>query len=164
MRRPLSTARAIALGALTVGTLDLLDAFVFFGLRSGRAPVQILQGIAAGLLGRASFEGGMTTALLGFCLHFFIATSIVSVYMIASRKMPSLVEHPWRYGAMYGIVAYIVMSQVVVPLSALSGGNPPWPVVLNGVLIHIAGVGIPSAWAARAARPVAAPVPEIARS
>jgi len=162
MRTPLSTGRALALGALTVGTLDLLDAFVFFGLRSGRQPVQILQGIAAGLLGRASFDGGMATALLGFLLHFFIAFSIVAVYLAASRHLPVLVERPWLFGTLYGIAAYVVMSRVVVPLSALSGGNPPWPVLLNGVLIHIVGVGIPSAWVARAAHPVAVPVPEIA--
>lgn len=103
----------------------------------------------------------MATALLGFLLHFFIAFSIVAVYLVASRRLPILVERPWLFGALYGIAAYIVMSRVVVPLSALPGGNPPYPVLLHGVLVHIFGVGIPSAWAARAAHPVAAPVPEI---
>ena len=52
------TLRPLALGALAVGTLDLLDAFVFFGLRNGTPPSRILQSIAAGLLGRASFSLG----------------------------------------------------------------------------------------------------------
>jgi hypothetical protein len=38
-----------------------------------------------------------------------------------------------------------------VPLSAAGGGMPPLPVAANGVFIHIFGVGIPSALAARAA-------------
>jgi hypothetical protein len=33
-------ARAILLGGLTVGTLDLLDAFIFFGIRSGAQPLE----------------------------------------------------------------------------------------------------------------------------
>lgn len=159
MRTPLTTGQALALGGLTVATLHLLDAFVFFVLRTGRQPLLVLQGIAAGLLGRASFEGGMATAMLGLIVHLFIAFSIVAVYTFASRRLPVLVERPWLFGTLYGIAVYLVMSRVVVPLSALSGGNPPWPVLLNGVLIHIVGVGIPSAWAARAAHPVAAPAP-----
>jgi hypothetical protein len=42
-------ARALGYGTLAVGTLDILDAFIFFGLRSGAPPQRILQGIAGGL-------------------------------------------------------------------------------------------------------------------
>jgi hypothetical protein len=41
----MTVPRALTLGTLAVGTLDLLDAVVFFGLR-GAAPHRILQGIA----------------------------------------------------------------------------------------------------------------------
>ena len=45
------------------------------------------------------------------------------------------------------------MNYVVIPLSAAAGGGglPPAPVLINGVLIHIFGVGIPAVWFARAA-------------
>jgi hypothetical protein len=49
------------------------------------------------------------------------------------------------------------MNYVVIPLSAAaSGGSPPVPVLLNGLLIHAFGVGLPAALFARAAfgRPV----------
>ncbi|HSM36820.1 MAG TPA: hypothetical protein VK837_10525 [Longimicrobiales bacterium] len=51
-------AQAIILGALAVAALDILDAFVFFGVR-GVAPVRILQNIASGVLGREAFSGGV---------------------------------------------------------------------------------------------------------
>ena len=71
---PLSAARAILYGTLAVGTLDLLDAFIFFYLRSGARPMAILHGIASGLLGPAAARSGcMSTAALGFFLHFLIA-------------------------------------------------------------------------------------------
>jgi hypothetical protein len=37
--------------------------------------MRLLQGIAAGVLGSRSFQGGLPTALLGLFCHFFIAFS-----------------------------------------------------------------------------------------
>ena len=147
----ISTAGALLYGTLAVGVLDLLDAFVFFGLRSGAAPVRILQSIAAGLLGRASFAGGWRTAALGLLLHFFIAFVVVLVFVMASRRWVFLRRHALVSGLLYGIAVYLTMTFVVVPASAAGGGPPAWPVALNGVLIHMFGVGLPSALVARAA-------------
>jgi hypothetical protein len=148
------TGRALLYGTLAVGVLDILDAFVFFFVRSGVAPVRILQSIAAGVLGRASFAGGWRTAALGLALHFFIAFVVVLVFMMASRWLPWLRHHAVAAGLLYGVAVYLTMNFVVVPASAAaaSGALPPWPVALNGVLIHMFGVGLPAALAARAAR------------
>ena len=145
--------RALLLGTFTVGVLDIVDAFVFFGLRSGVPPVRILQSIAAGLLGRDAFRGGIPTALLGAVLHFFIAFCIVGTYLLASWQLPSLTRKPIVYGLLYGVAVYFVMNLVVVPLSAAGGGAiPPWPHVVNGLLIHALGVGLPSSLFATAGR------------
>ncbi len=145
-------ARAILLGALTVGVLDGLDAIIFFGLR-GVAPHRIFQSIASGLLGRASFQGGAATVALGVLLHFTVALGIVATYHLASRRLPTLAQRPFLWGPLYGIAAYLVMNYVVIPLSAVTrGGTPALPVVVNGVLIHMFGVGMPAALFARAAR------------
>ena len=151
----LSPARAILYGGLVVGILDLLDALVFFGFR-GVAPIRIPQSIAAGLLGRNAFAGGLATAALGLVLHFLIATAIVATFVALVRRVPRL-RRPWLlWGALYGIAVYLVMNRVVIPLSASPGTwPPPAPVLLNGVLIHIFGVGIPSAWFAARTPPPA---------
>jgi len=142
--------RAILLGTLAVGTLDLADALIFFGLR-GAPPIRMFQSIAAGLLGRASFSGGMNTALLGIVLHYFIAFLIVTTCVVLSRWMPLLRTRPILAGMAYGIGVYLVMNLIVLPLSA-AGRPASVPVaVLNGVLIHMFGVGVPSCLAARAA-------------
>ena len=44
------------------------------------------------------------------------------------------------------------MNLIVVPLSAANGASKTLPVVINGLLIHMVGVGLPSALFARAAR------------
>ena len=144
------------LGALTVGVLDLLDALVFWFVRADLRGTQLLrvpQGIAAGLLGRdAARAGGWATAGLGTLLHFFNATMVVLVFYLASRRLPVLVQRPWLYGPSYGIVVFTVMYYVVIPLSAITPGPMTTPVLVNGILIHLVGVGLPAALLARAAR------------
>lgn len=150
--RTLSAGEAILYGTLVVGALDAVDAIVFFGLR-GVTPIRIAHSIAAGLLGRAAFQGGLSTAALGLCLHFFIAFIIVSVFYLASRLVPALTRHPVIAGVIYGIAVYFVMNDLVLPLSAAGRGPFVLPVFINGILIHAIGVGLPSAWFARLASP-----------
>jgi hypothetical protein len=145
-------ARGILVGGLIVGVLDALDAVIFFGLR-GAQPARIFQTIAGGLIGSAaSYQGGAWTVALGVLCHFTVATCIVATYCLASVKLPSLARRPWLYGPIFGVVAYGVMTFVVVPASALSLAIPRPAPLINGLLIHIFGVGIPSALVARWAR------------
>ena len=144
-------ARALLIGGLTVGVLDVLDALVFFGLR-GVPPMRLFQGIASGLLGRSAFAGGMATALLGVLLHFFIAFAVVGTYHAAARRLPGLTLRPWVYGPLYGLVVYAVMTFIVIPLSASASRSPSAGVLVHGLLIHALGVGLPAALSARAAR------------
>jgi hypothetical protein len=140
----MTLGRALVVGTLAIGILDITDAFIFFGLR-GVSPVRILQSIAAGLLGRDAFSGGAGTAILGACLHFFIAFCIAAAYLLASRRIAFLRERPLLCGPVYGIAVYLVMNLVVLPLSAAGGSFPSGAVLANGVLIHIFGVGLPAA-------------------
>jgi hypothetical protein len=148
----LSLPRAILYGGLTVGTLDLLDAFIFFGLRSGAQPVAILHSIASGFIGRdAARAGGVPTAMLGLFTHFLVATCIVTVYVLASRLLPTLRKRWVICGMAFGVAAYFFMTFVVVPLSNAGGGSvsfalPPLPIMTNGILIHMFGVGLPAAF------------------
>ena len=138
--------RALVTGTLIVGVLDILDAFIFFGLRGAR-PIGILQSIASGVLGRAAYQGGMRTALLGLLLHFFIAFGVVATYLAATRLVPGLNRRPWVYGLLYGVAVYAVMNLIVIPMSAAALGSGPTPAVVraNGLLIHMFGVGLPAA-------------------
>jgi hypothetical protein len=143
-------SRAVLYGTLVVGALDAIDAVVFFGLR-GVAPGRIFQSIAAGLLGRAAFQGGLVTAALGMLLHFFIAFAIVTTFVVASARMRVLTRHAVVSGVVYGVLVYAVMNLVVLPLSAAGRPSFVLPVVVNGLLIHAFGVGLPSALFARGA-------------
>jgi hypothetical protein len=142
---------AVFAGGFVLGTLDLLFAFTFWGALRGVSPVRILQSIAAGVQGRAAFEGGAASAMLGLLCHFFIATLMVLAYALAARHLRILVTQPVRHGLAYGLLLYVVMNWVVVPLS-----NAPQPTkaylpwVVASIIMH-AVLGVVCAWSARAA-------------
>jgi hypothetical protein len=140
-------------GALAVATLESIDAVVAWGIVRGTRPLAIFQGVAGGFLGRAAFQGGWPTAILGGVLHYFISLAIVAVYYFAARRVPALARHAVTFGLLYGAGVFLVMNHVVVPLSALGGGNTDFfsPLYLNGILGHPLVVGLPAAFAARAA-------------
>ena len=147
----LNAARAILYGTLTVAFLDGLYAVIIFRMR-GVGADRVFQGIAAGLLGRDAFRGGLTTAALGLALHVFIALVVVVVYYMASARIGVLRNRPLVCGPVYGILVYAVMNLIVIPLSAGGGGRYSlWP-VLGGLMIHVVGVGLPAAWVAAAPR------------
>lgn len=150
--RPLES---IVVGGLVAGALDITDAVVVTLLLGGR-PLRMLQGIASGLLGPRSFEGGFGTAALGLGLHFFIALSAAAVYFTATRIWPSLLRRPLRSGIVFGLCVWAFMRFVVIPLSLVRMGHPGPLLIANQLFIHAFGVGVPIAWiAARSAQDLA---------
>jgi len=138
-----SALLAIAAGGGIAGTLDLLQACILFGWR---VPLVI----AAGLLGRQALHGGVGTYILGACLHFFIACSATAIYYAASRKLRFLIGHPLVCGLFYGIAVELVMSYIVLPLSALHARGPyELKGVLLGLAVHMVVVGLPIAFSVR---------------
>jgi len=139
--------RVVVYGGLTAGTLDLLAAFISSWLRAGVGPVRVMQSIASGLLGAASFTGGAGSAALGVALHFLIATVATAVFYFASRTLPFLVKQPITAGLLYGVAVYVFMNFVVIPLSAVPrrGGTPPLSGRIIGLLIIMFCVGLPIA-------------------
>jgi hypothetical protein len=135
----------ILYGGLVVGILDGLFALVFYGLIRGTQTLRIFQSVASGLLGKAAFEGGMKTFLLGLLLHFLVATCIAAVYYVASLKLPVLIRRPVICGLIYGMLAYLGMNYVVIPLSAAGSGRFSWSAFLPAFVGHAFLVGLPIA-------------------
>lgn len=141
--------RAILLGWLIAGTMDITAAIITT-LAYGRSPARMLQGIASGVLGTRSFEGGLKTSVLGLLLHFVIAFGATVVYYAASRKLTFLVRQAVVSGILYGIAVYFFMQLVVIPLSAIASRAPFRPFQLAlGLIVHMLCVGLPIALVVR---------------
>jgi hypothetical protein len=140
--------KVIVGATLLVGTLDISDALIFYGLR-GVTPARLLQGIASGVFGRAAFGMGHRSAMLGLIFHFFIAFCATTVFLLAARKLP-LARHPFVYGALFGVALYCGMNYIVLPLSKIGlRPMPPLIPLINGVAALIVCIGLPLAFIAR---------------
>jgi hypothetical protein len=135
---------AIGLATLVAGVLDISSAFLL-SYPKGVGPIRVLQGVAAGLLGRdAAMGGGLKTAALGLAIHFFIAFVVSTVFYLASRKLLFLREHAVISGLIYGVLIYGFMYWIVMPWA--------YPVVhpsivrdVTAVCVHMFLIGLPIA-------------------
>jgi hypothetical protein len=141
--RKKSAVLAIAVGGLIAGSLDLLQACILFGWNIPLA-------IAGGLLGARAFHGGAGMYVLGVFLHFFIACSAAAIYYAASRRLGFLMEHALVCGLFFGVAVELVMSLVVLPLSALHARGPyELHDLIQGLLVHMVVVGLPISFSVR---------------
>jgi hypothetical protein len=104
----------ILLGGVIAGAADIAAASMILG----RSPAFIAQLIAGGLLGKATFAGGMQTVMLGIALQEAMGILIAAAYAALSGFAPVLRRRWVTGGLAYGVVIFFVMNYIVVPLSA----------------------------------------------
>jgi hypothetical protein len=109
----------ILLGGIIAGTLDIAAASLINGAQTTR----ILQAIASGLLGKSAFDGGSATVELGLILQWAMSIIIASIFVVAAQWRPVLKHHWVKAGLAFGVVIFLVMNYVILPLSAI--GHPP---------------------------------------
>src|SRR5262249_17476783 len=93
-----SALRTIFTAGLIAGCMDITAActhsyFLNNTAGVGGAIIRTWQSVASGWYGRASFQGGWKTAILGLLTHFAIATIWATVFYVASRYIRIMCEH-----------------------------------------------------------------------
>jgi hypothetical protein len=131
-----------SLGAgLLAGTTNLIAAGAIFGgtLTHGQ------QLIASGLLGEWAFKGGTSTAVLGAGLHYGISIAAAGIYCALALRRRWWRDHWLIGGVVFGVIAYLVMNLVVVPLS--NAPNPDFSpaIIAKELVAHTVMFGIPIA-------------------
>lgn len=128
---------------LIAGTLDIADALIFSYFR-GFGPTRVFQYIASGLIGMRSFRAGLASVALGLVLHYLIALIWTAIFYVASRKLAILTRRPVISGLLYGVVVYLIMNLIVLPLSGVP--HSPRPVTIasrvNGILALMFCIGL----------------------
>jgi hypothetical protein len=134
---------AIAVGGISAGTLDILQASILFGWNVPKV-------IAAGLLGPQAIHGGAGMYVLGLVLHYFIASSAAAIYYAASCKWSFLRVNWIVCGLFFGMAVENVMNLIVLPLSALHARGPyDLKDLILGFVVHMIVVGLPIAYSVR---------------
>jgi uncharacterized membrane protein YagU involved in acid resistance len=144
-------AYATSVGGGIAGALDIGYAIAWAIFRGSDAQ-HLLQIVASGWLGEASFQGGWATAMLGLASHFGMAFVYAAFFFWLAKRWRWLADKPLLSGPLYGLAVFVLMNLVVLPLSAF-----PYPVKLTGLgpftnlLSHLFFFGLPIALATRRA-------------
>jgi hypothetical protein len=143
---PNGLLRPILLATLVAGTLDILAA-TLLSLIFGRGPMTMLRDVASGPFPGAP-EWGDRGSALGLLVHFTLMAIMVAIYMVAADRRPALRAKPLQWGVIYGLITYVAMNLIVVPLR-FGGAFPPSPRnVATQLFCHIVLVGLPIAYIA----------------
>jgi hypothetical protein len=112
----------------------------------GATPAAVFQSIASGALGRRAFEAGTYSVLLGIGAHTLISLVSAALFTIAALRWNWLRRHAVLSGSAYGILAFLVMSFIVLPLSAIGLSLPRSPALFaTSLSIHMFAFGVPIA-------------------
>ena len=142
-----SILKPIALATLVCGTLDILLAIILTVSR-GKDVGNMLRFVGSGPLPKAT-EMGAAGSALGLAVHFGLMATMVAVFVIAARSIPLILDKPWVSGLLYGLVTYVVLDLLVVPLRFPAAWPPSTLSIATQLFAHIALVGWPTAFIAR---------------
>jgi hypothetical protein len=135
--------RPIALATAVSGTLDILFAMILTVLL-GREIGNMLRFVASGPLPDAK-EWGSAGAVLGLVVHFALMAIMATIFVLAARRFPDVLRSPLKWGVIYGLITYVAMNWIIVPLR-FDAPLPPKPMAIATQLFaHIVLVGIPFA-------------------
>jgi len=141
-------------GGGIAATVDIVYACVS-NAQYGKSPLWVFQSVASGWLGSAAFESGVPGGILGLASHYGILFAAAAIYLAAAGRAPILRSQAVACGALFGVLVYLFMNFVVLPLSAFPYRLAyPMPRLIEGFASHALFVGIPIAlcirrWAAR---------------
>jgi len=155
-----STSQAIVTAWLLCGVLDITAACLQAWIQAGRAPGDVLRGVASALWGRAALDAGAGMAAIGLTMHFTVALAATLIFYALSLRISFLRTAPiWIVGPLYGVVVFCAMNYGTLPalswLRSLDLHTPPrWPGSMSWpqLFIHMVCVGPPIVWGVRRAR------------
>ena len=140
-----SFGKAFFLAGIVAGTLDILSATALYTAITGTfRPVRLLQGIAYGAFGKSALEGGTGMAIIGLLFHYLIAFTWVMIYFLLYPYIPFMRRYKILSGLLYGIIVWVIMNRVVIPLSQITPGPFRWDRALMNMAILMVMIGLPA--------------------
>jgi uncharacterized membrane protein YagU involved in acid resistance len=151
MQQRWSVPQAVLVGGALAGLLDITFA-ITFAMYNGLTPERLLQVVASGLLGKAAYSGGSATAAFGLACHFALSLVWMTLFLLAARQIPALAARPLISAVGFGIVVFLVMRLVVLPLSAFPSQVTFKPLATAlDLLSHMFLFALPVVWSTRRA-------------
>lgn len=130
------------------GTLDILSAFTYYYIKTGKNPLNVLNYVSKVALGETTFASNRLQQASGLLVHFAIAFGWTILFFILYPRLQLLRLNKFITAVVYGIFVWAMMNVVILPL---------WnhkPFVFNpesspiNALILIAAIGLPLSYIA----------------
>ena len=142
-----SIVKPIAIATLISGALDIGFAMILT-VWFGRHIPDMLRFVASGPIPSAT-EMGTNGAILGLVVHFALMAIMATVFMLLVRSRPQWLDKPWLTAVVFGLVTYVVMNLIVVPVR-FDAPLPPKPLsIATQLFAHIVLVGLVMTYVAR---------------
>jgi hypothetical protein len=126
------------------GAIDFLYASTMTEM-AGQPATRAWMGVAAALFGKnMTIEIGTPMAAVGAALHFLITISAAAIFYVAAMRQPLLLKHRLTSAVVFGILFFLAMNYVIVPLSLI--GRPIFlgaSRIARELLTHIIVIGLP---------------------
>ena len=142
-----SKSGTIFLSGLIAGTLDILAVVIIYAVVLEKTTaIKILQSIASGVFKKEAYTGGPQMAWYGLGFHYLIAFIFAWFYFIIYPYLPFLKKNVILSGILYGILVWIIMNLIVLPIAfpLLPEKHFDFPLLLS-ILILIVCIGLPIA-------------------
>ena len=81
----------------------------------------------------------------GLLFHYLIATSFAAIFVWLYLKIGFISKNVILSGLIYGLIVWVVMNQVVVPLSSVNQQPFEWSGAIKAMLILMFCIGLPIA-------------------
>ena len=144
--RTTSPVKVILIAGLVAGTLDIIAACTLFYINTEKSPEIVLKYIASGVFGRQkAYTSGDIMNVWGLLFHYLIATSFAAIFVWLYLKIGFISKSVILSGLIYGIIVWVVMNQVVVPLSSVNQQPFEWSGAIKAMLILMFCIGLPIA-------------------
>ncbi|KQZ64090.1 hypothetical protein ASD67_06125 [Sphingopyxis sp. Root1497] len=135
---------------LLCGTLDIVYAAASSVVQGGTVS-SMLHAVASGPFGDGARAWGIGGDIAGLATHYAIMAAMVATWFFVARRWTALTTSPWWLtGTIYGLILYVIMNGIVLPLR-FGSPFPPNDLVKGAIALfpHIFFVGWPLAWLTR---------------
>jgi uncharacterized membrane protein YagU involved in acid resistance len=136
-----SLLSVILFTGLLAGLMDGLAAIIQYTLNGGKNPANIFKYIASGVFGKEAFTKGTSMVVWGVFFHLLIAMLFTAFFFLIYPKIKWLGENKILAAILYGLFVWVVMNQLVVPMSQIK--QPPFDLknaaIAAGILIVCIG-------------------------
>lgn len=133
---------------LIAGTLDITGALIYYSIKVGNNPLNLLSNIAKFVLGKDTsnsnvFTNGFVLATVGLLIHFAIALGWTLIFYWLCPKISLLNKNKIIAGLVYGVFVWMMMTLAVVPLWNMALPHLKVEPAVIGAMILVLAIGIP---------------------